>query len=261
MIDSHIHLDLYEQDARERILSELQDSGVEKVIAVSLHLASCKMNRSLYLANPNLVLPAYGFHPERLLPTDADLTELFNWIDKHKQEMVAVGEVGLPYYMRQEAEAKGEAFDLQPYVELLEKFVQLAARLEKPIVLHAVYEDAEIACDLLEKYNVKWAHFHWFKGSEKTVERMMRNGYYVSFTPDIAYEEEIQALAKQVPLNQMMVETDGPWPFEGPFAGQMTHPRMIYSVVEHLTAIKRLTVQETIEHVRRNTRVLYGLST
>lgn len=261
MIDSHIHLDLYEQDDRLKILNELQDSGVEKVIAVSLNLASCKLNRSLYLANPNLVLPAYGFHPERPMPSDADLAELFNWIEKHEQEMVAVGEVGLPYYMRQEAEARGETLDLQPYVELLENFVQLAAKLKKPIILHAVYEDAKIACDLLEKYNVKRAHFHWFKGSEKTVERMMRNGYYVSFTPDIAYEEEIQTLAKQVLLNQMMVETDGPWLFEGQFTGQMTHPRMIYTVAEHLAAIKRLTVQETIKLVRRNTNVLYGLST
>lgn len=260
MIDSHIHLDLYEQDARERILSEMRDSGVAKVIAVSLNLASCEMNRSLYLANPGQILPAYGFHPERILPTDAAIAELFQWIERHEQEMVAVGEVGLPYYMRQEAEAKGESFELQPYVELLEAFVAMAAKLQKPIVLHAVYEDADIACDLLEKYNVNRAHFHWFKGSEKTVERMMSNGYYVSFTPDIAYEKEIQTLAKQVLLNQMMVETDGPWPFEGPFAGQMTHPRMIYTVAEHLAAIKRLTVQETIELVHQNTKVLYGLS-
>jgi len=261
MIDSHIHLDLYEQDARQRILSEMQDSRVEKVIAVSLHLTSCKQNRSLFLAYPDQVLPVYGFYPERLLPSDADLAELFAWIERHELEMVAVGEVGLPYYMRQEAEAKGESFDLQPYIELLEQFVALAAKLQKPIVLHAVYEDAVIACDLLEKYNVNRAHFHWFKGSEKTVERMMRNGYYVSFTPDIVYEKEIQTLAKQVLPNQMMVETDGPWPFEGPFAGQMTHPNMIYTVAEHLAAIKRLTVQETIELVRQNTNVLYGLST
>lgn len=260
MIDSHIHLDLYKKEERERILAELHDCGVDKVVAVSLNLASCEINRSLYLAHADKILPAYGFHPERALPSDAELAQLLSWTTNHQSEMVAVGEVGLPYYMRQEAEAKGDKFVLQPYVELLEVFVSLAAKLNKPIVLHAVYEDADVACYLLEKYNVSRAHFHWFKGSEKTVERMMRNGYYISFTPDIAYETEIQTLAKQVSVERMMVETDGPWPFEGPFQGQMTHPRMIHSVTEQLAAIKRLSLAEMAEQVRHNTNTLYSLS-
>jgi len=260
MIDSHIHLDSYKPEDQEQIISDLPKYGIDHVIAVSLHLASCEANRSLYLAHPERVLPAYGFHPERALPSEQEITNLVKWIEQHQEEMIAVGEVGLPYYMRLDAEEKGLPFDLGPYIRLLETFVELAARLDKPIVLHAVYEDADIACDLLEKYNVNRAHFHWFKGSKQTVERMMRNGYYISFTPDIAYEEEIRELAKQVRVDRMMVETDGPWPFEGPFQGQMTHPRMIHSVAEHLAAIKGLSLEETVQHLCDNTKRLYGLA-
>src|SRR5690606_40734669 len=64
---------------------------------------------------------------------------------------------------------------------------------------------------LLEKYSVKKAHFHWFKGDNKTLQHMAENGYFISFTPDLMYEEEIQTIARNYPLEQVMVETDGPW--------------------------------------------------
>ncbi|MNR31113.1 putative deoxyribonuclease YcfH [compost metagenome] len=57
----------------------------------------------------------------------------------------------------------------------------------------------------------------------------------------------------------MMVETDGPWPFEGPFAGQETHPRMIHAVIEQIAKLKGLSVQETASIVRDNTCRLYQL--
>lgn len=259
MIDSHIHLDSYDEADARAILAELKEAGVDKVIAVSMNLASCRKVHELYSAHPDKVLPAYGFHPERAIPSEQELDMLLGWIRSHQQEMIAIGEVGLPYYTWHEALKQGQPFALGPYIELLDQFTALAAELNKPIILHAVYEDADIACDLLEKHNVSRAHFHWFKGAPKTVERMMRNGYYVSFTPDIVYEDEIRTLAMQVPPDRMMVETDGPWPFEGPFQGQMTHPRMIHAVALELAAIKGMDIEAMAGLVRRNTDTLYNL--
>ena len=91
----------------------------------------------------------------------------------------------------------------------IEKFIELASKYNLPIVLHAVYEDADIVCDLLEKYKVSRAHFHWFKGSDETMKRMMRNGYYISITPDVLHKEKIRKIVSYYPLEYMMVETDG----------------------------------------------------
>lgn len=258
-IDAHIHLDSYEERARQSFMERLSADGIAGVVAVSTALASCKATLELSLRFPGQVYPAYGYHPERPLPSEQELCELLEWMDLHKSEMAAIGEVGLPYYTRMEAEAKGDRFECSPYVELLEQFVRLAAEWDKPIVLHAVYEDADIACDLLEKYNVRRAHFHWFKGSAATVERMSRNDYYVSFTPDILYEQEIEQLARVYPLGQIMAETDGPWPFEGPFRGQMTEPRMVAAVADKLAEIKGLGVGTVAEFLLNNTREFYRL--
>lgn len=259
-IDAHIHIDLYDANLRDRLLQELPGCGVEAVIAVSMHLDSCKLNNALAERYPNLVRPAFGFHPEQPIPEDREIDHLLNWIKQHAGYMIAVGEVGLPYYARQEALQQGKPFELEPYVDLLEKFVMLAKALDKPIVLHAVYEDADLACDLLERHGVTKAHFHWFKGAEATVRRMADRGYAISFTPDIVYEPEIQDLARRYPPEQVMAETDGPWPFEGPFTGQITHPRMTRHVAMAWANLLGIPPEEAAAKLYENTRRFYGIS-
>jgi TatD DNase family protein len=258
-IDAHIHLERYLPAERQLILDELSFYSVERLIAVSMNLNSCKETLDLHRQFPHEVLPAYGFHPEQDLPSAQEVERLFTWIEEHQSEMTAVGEVGMPYYNRQESEQLGKLFDQLPYLALLERFISLAAKLNKPIILHAVYEDADLVCDLLEKHQVERAHFHWFKGSAETVSLMINRGYYISFTPDILYKSEIQQLAAVYPLSQIMVETDGPWPFEGPFADQLTHPRMLLQIIHKLAEIKGFLASEVAEIIRQNTIRFYKI--
>ena len=257
MIDAHVHLD--KVDAKTTADAFLQCSALRGVIAVSTDLESCLRNRELHRARPQLVFPAYGFHPEQAPPSREELQSLLSWMESNRDTMIAVGEVGLPYYSREEAVSRGETFDLAPYLELLEQFVIKAAEWNLPIVLHAVYDDAEPAIDLLERHAVRKAHFHWFKGPDSAVRRMIANGYFISVTPDIVYEAEIQTLARNYPLELMMIETDGPWPYEGPFAGQTTRPDMMAHTLQRLAEIKGRTYEETARIVYENTIRFYNL--
>lgn len=254
IIDAHIHLDMYEDKDCMRIVKELEKYGIESLISVSQHLASAHKNLTLAQLDGR-IKPAFGFHPEQAIPKDSEITDLQHFIDKHFNEMIAVGEVGLPYYLRQEQ----KNIPLEPYLEILQLFIQQAVAFDKPIILHAVYDDAPLVCELLEKYSYKKAHFHWFKGDQKTTERMMSNGYFISITPDILYEVEIQQLAKQYPLSQLMVETDGPWPFEGPFKEQMTHPKMIHESIRKIAELKRMDVEEVYLVLYENTKRFYSI--
>lgn len=262
VIDAHIHLDLYPEQERRGLLETAFRNGVQGVVAVSMNLNSCLINAKLARRYPRLVHPAYGFHPEQELPDQVELDQLIQWIRERAiddGEPFAIGEVGLPYYMRTDKEAAGEDFDEAPYLKLLDAFVRLAAELDRPIVLHAVYEDADKACELLERHGVTKAHFHWFKGSRETIARMISNGYFVSITPDIAYESEIVELARQYPIERLMAETDGPWPFEGPYHGRETTPEMTGHVVADIAKIKGLTVEEAGSMILSNTRSFYGI--
>ncbi|BBH20936.1 TatD-related deoxyribonuclease [Paenibacillus baekrokdamisoli] len=259
-MDAHIHLDLYAEEERDALLHEaFADGGIAAVVAVSMHLHSSQTNRTLAARYPGQVLPAYGFHPEQPLPDQEELNTLLLWIRERfaDKESFAIGEVGLPYYSRIEAEAEGRSFDEGAYIVLLETFVALAAELDRPIILHAVYEDADKACDLLEQYGVRRAHFHWFKGSDSVIDRMIKAGYSISITPDVAYEEEIRRLVQKYPIELMMTETDGPWPFEGPFQGQATKPAMVQEVAATIALLKGISITEAEEKLLMNAMNFY----
>ncbi|WP_199620380.1 TatD family hydrolase [Paenibacillus alkalitolerans] len=258
-IDTHIHLDGYDESRCESVLDGLREEGIDAVVAVSMGLESCGKTLSLARRYPDRVLPAFGFHPEQPIPPDGGAERLFRWLEEHRSEVKAIGEVGLPYFSRMEAAAAGRTFDIAPYVRLLERFVALAAQWNVPLALHAVHDDAPIVCDLLEKHGVTKAHFHWFKGDERTLSRMMDAGYYVSVTPECVYDAETQAVIRRYPLSLLLTETDGPWPFEGPFAGQETHPRMVHHVVECIARMKEVSVFEAQERLYANAKQLYGL--
>lgn len=260
-IDAHIHIDKYAEEEQESLLTEAFRDGVETVVAVSMSLESSKHNAELAKRYPGRVHPAYGFHPEQELPDDEECEKLLAWIrERHANgEAFAIGEVGLPYYMRTEREAKGETFDETAHLKLLESFVRLAAELDRPIVLHAVYDDADKVYELLRRYGVRSAHFHWFKGSEQTVERLIEAGYSISLTPDVLYEPEIIALAERYPLELLMTETDGPWPHEGPFSGQVTKPSMVKYVTAAVAKLKGRPLAETEAALLRNARHFYRL--
>lgn len=255
MIDAHIHLDHYKDEEINSLMGS--STRIDAMVSVSFDLESCK--RNLYLSERfSKVKPAFGFHPEQPLPTVEELNELLGWMEKHREEMIAIGEVGLPYYLRLEQRVSNQ--DFGQYMKLLESFIIKAKIWAKPIVLHAVYDDAPFVCDLLEKHSVRKAHFHWFKGDENTVERMAGNGYFISITPDVVYEEEIQQLVQRYPLEQMMIETDGPWPFEGPFQGQMTHPNMMMESIKMIAKLKKRSNDEVAGILIRNTKFFYNLT-
>lgn len=254
LMDAHIHIDQYSPRDQKQIISDCEKWKIEGFIAVSNDLSSAKETLKLAQEYP-LIHPACGFHPEQSLPSTEEIEKLLNYIDAHHEQFIAIGEVGLPYYMRKE----NPDLSVEPYMEVLEQMMQRAAAYNKPIILHSVYEDAPLVCDLLEKHNINRAHFHWFKGNACTIERMVTNGYCISVTPDILYKEKIKTIVKQYPLDKLMVETDGPWPFEGKFKNKLTHPWMMHESIREIATIKGVSVEEVYHQTCTTTKEFYGL--
>lgn len=250
IIDAHIHLDHYQEKEIEHIIFD--DPFLHGLICVSYDLNSCKKNLALS-KQFHKVRAAFGWHPEQEIIHDDDFNQLLSWICANQDQMIAIGEVGLPYYKLKD----NPSLSIEGYVDVLQYFIQLASKWSKPIILHAIYEDAPKVCDMLEKLNIKKAHFHWFKGDEKTIQRMIANGYMISITPDVLYEVEIQRLVQQYPLQQMMVETDGPWPFKGPFQNKITHPSMMHQSMKAIADLKQMSLETVYQTLNKNTIEFY----
>lgn len=248
IVDSHIHLDKYLDDEIKKITMD-----AEMLISVSMNLHSCKRNLEI-TKEYSTVYSAFGFHPEQLIPSEVELSKLFSWLTENHEHAIAIGEVGLPFYLREQGKLK-QSYD--QYIELLEGFIQFAKQYNKPIALHAVYDDAHIVCDLLEKHTMDKAHFHWYKGDKQTIERLISNRYFISITPEVLYKEKIRKIVREYPLDLMMVETDGPWPFEGPFVGKKTRPRMIHRTIADISKIKGLPLEFVYQQIYLNTNNFY----
>ena len=254
IIDAHIHIDHYHENEIEDVITG--DPTLAALIGVSFDFASCQRNLDLSNKYPKLQ-PAFGWHPEQDLINDNDFGDLLKWMSNHESKMIAVGEVGLPYYLRKEH--TDSFLPIEGYIEILESFILFAKKIGKPIVLHAVYDDAPMVCDILEKHSLLNVHFHWFKGDSNTITRMIQNGYYVSITPDVLYEKEIRDLVRIFPIERIMVETDGPWPFIGPFEGKLTHPSMLHQSIHEVSLIKGLPINYVYHQLFQNTKNFYQL--
>jgi len=254
VIDAHIHLDNYKHGERFEIKNELAHWKIDYLISVSNHLDSFHKNLKYYQLDQR-IKPAIGYHPEQPLPSKDEQSKLLQVIDDYQAKIVAIGEVGLPYYLQSD----DKNLKLVPYIELLEQFIKKASQLDKPISLHIVYEHTDIALDLLDKYEIKSAHFHWFKADEARLEKVIQRGYYISFTPDILYKHKRRFLIEETPLNQMMVETDGPWPFDIPSRESFTHPKLLHDVIAKIAEVKNVSVEIVYSTVYENTKRFFRL--
>ena len=250
MIDSHLHLVQYEPDE----ISRWQEAGVEAVVAVATDLRSSYQTLEWKAKHPDFIHAAIGWHPEQPLPPQQELDELLSLIRSERSLLSAIGEVGLPHYALAEL---GEGI-LGGATELLGVFAKTAAELNLPIVLHAVHDKAETALEIMHKHHVPKAHFHWLKASPAVLSRIVSAGYYVSVTPEVCYRERDQLLAQSVPLGQLLIETDGPWPHQGPFAGRKTSPLLLPDVAKKVATLHGVSEAFFAEQHHRNIRTLYG---
>ena len=247
MFDSHIHLDQYENI--EQQIELWQRAGITGVVAVSTNLASSYKTLTLKQRFPTFVKAAIGFHPEQSLPSEQEFLEWERLVSKERKLLSAIGEVGLPYYTKVNS--------LDPYIELLNEVIKMAKHGELPLALHAIHNQADIVFNMLKKHSIKKVHFHWLKASDETLDKIVKEGYLVSVTPEVCYRERDQLLAMKIPTDQLLLETDGPWPFNGPFEGNVTSPLLLKDIAHTIAKIKSIPIEQIVEISEKNTIKLY----
>ncbi|KMK51692.1 deoxyribonuclease [[Actinobacillus] muris] len=249
VFDSHIHLDQFSDTQITAILNDLK---LCSVLAVATDLASCQRLLALKQRYPHIHIAA-GFHPEQPLPSEVEQQQLFDWIAKNRTQLTACGEVGLPHYRQREH----PNLDYRPYIALLEQFIRLSKRYDLPINLHIVYDDALIALELLAKYQIKKAHFHWFKANDSVIEKLLASDYVVSITPDILWNVKTQAVVKRFPIERLLIETDAPWQHQG-FAPHAISEQLL-AVVEQIAALKSLPTEFVAHQTTQNALKFYAI--
>lgn len=204
---------------------------------------------------PTIVHAGLGFHPERFELSERDADETLALIERRRDSICAIGEVGLPWYGER---AQDDAV-VAMAADRLARFAALAVRLDLPLILHTPHQRARDALAIIRAASVTRAVFHWHKSDDATTRAIVEAGYFVSLTPEVAYRERDQELARWLPLDRMLVETDGPWPYGGQFAGRLTEPAMIKDAVAAIAHIRCATSDEIAGATTANARALFKI--
>lgn len=253
LIDCHCHLTAKEYHPINPLVSKWKSSGIGGVVAVGTDRESNQEVLRLAFEYPQFVYPALGLHPERKDITADEVEWTEKLITDNAAKLTALGEVGLPFYG-----AEGVAGRPHEGVDLLGRLLCLAAKLRLPVVLHAPHRAAAMALRLLQDVGIEKALFHWHKGDEATTMAIIEAGYFISVTPEVCYRERDRALARAVPLKNLLLESDGPWPYGGEFENRLTEPSFLLRVAQEVARLKGISVEALGLHLKANAERLFN---
>jgi TatD DNase family protein len=248
--DSHTHIDMPQFDAdREQAVARARAAGVETMLIVGGVDADAGHLRALAVAE-RLGLPASaGVHPhEARLATHETYDEL-RGLARDKR-IVAIGEIGLDfYYDHSPRDVQRDVFRAQ---------VRLAREVGLPVIIHTREADDETAA-LLEEEGARQGVIHCFTGSRDLAGRALALGFYISFSGILAFprSEVIQEVARTIPLDRLLVETDSPFLAPPPHRGKRNEPAFVVEVAKKVAVLRGIPAEEVGRAAAANFRALF----
>ena len=259
MIDTHIHLDeeAYAPD-REEVIARQRENGVEAMIVPGVNAVSISGILDVCQRHRGYCYPALGFHPQDVA---ADWIEQWAIIEQaireHRDEIVAIGEIGLDYHYEETfKEGQHEVFKLQ---------LALAQELDLPVMIHN-RDATEDTLRILKDAHVRGV-IHCFNGSHEVAQQILNMGFYLGIGGVLTFKncKLADTLSgnesfPQVPLERIVLETDGPYLAPTPHRGERNESWMMRFVADRLAQIYDCTTEQIIAATSRNARQLFRLN-
>lgn len=250
IFDSHAHYtDKAFNDDRENMLGSLKESGICGVINCGADLLSSE--KSVALSEKyDYIYCACGVHPEEVDGLPDNYIDILRNMAQNKK-CVAIGEIGLDYYWRQDNK------ELQKKV--FEEQILLAKELALPIIVHD-REAHEDTLDILKKHKPKGV-LHCFSGSVETAKEILKLGMYIGLGGAVTFKNAKKPVevAEMLPLDRLLLETDCPYMAPVPMRGKRNYSAYIEYVAEKIGEIKGIDPQTVTDQATENTKVLFGI--
>lgn len=253
LIDSHCHLDFPELRVElEAVLARASQAGVGLMLTISTRVRRFPDLREIVEANDN-VFCSVGTHPHHAAEErDVTLDHILA-IARHPK-VVAIGEAGLDYhYNNSPREDQERGFRTQ---------IAAARETGLPLVIHAREADDDIA-RILEEESARGAFpfvLHCFTSGAELARRGLALGGYVSFSGVVTFKksDELRAIAKGVPLDRLLVETDAPYLSPEPLRGRINEPANVVHTAARLAALRGIGQEEFAKLTTQNFARLFA---
>lgn len=255
LIDTHAHLfnQGFSEQKIDEILQNMKQNGMEKIILASASIEECEGNVKLANKYDN-VFCTLGIHPENIEQASFENLKKIEELSSSKK-VVAIGEIGLDYFY--------ENFDKQKQIDGFIKQVELAHNLKLPIVIHLrdAYEDMLNLIKQNQKLFEYGFDVHCYSGSKEFAKELLKFGAYFSFTGNITFKNAKKAIEviEFLPQNRIMTETDCPYLAPEPLRGTKNEPKNVRYVLNKISQIKQIDIQELDQIIQQNVRDFYKI--
>ncbi|MBQ9266847.1 MAG: TatD family hydrolase [Clostridia bacterium] len=250
LFDSHAHFnDVAFQEDRDAVIQRCFDSGVEKtvVIGYSEHtseeaLAIAKQYDGLYAT--------VGAHPDEC-NGEIDLSFVSKLAKDEK--VVAIGEIGLDYHY--------ETTRKEPQAKYFIEQIKIANELGLPVSIHSRDADMDMLKILKENPIEKGFVMHCFSSSSEIAKEVLKLGGYISLAGTVTFKNArgLLEVAKMVPQDKLLIETDSPYLAPEPFRGTRNDPSLIINTARKIADLRETTLEEIAEATYQNAMKFYGI--
>lgn len=249
MIDTHVHLnDNAYNDILNEIIQSANNNGINKMIVIGCDYQSSLKAIEIAKKYEN-IYAMVGLHPSEVdHETDTDL----NWLKELllEDKVIGVGEIGIDLYWTKENK------DLQ--IEYFEKQLQLSLEYNLPVSIHS--RDAiELTYQILSKNKYKGV-IHCFSGSLEMANKFIKLGYLIGIGGVVTFKNtNLKDVVRNIPMESIITETDGPYLAPTPFRGKMNKPEYIKLIVDEIASLKSLSVNEVEMQIDKNVKKVFNI--
>ena len=252
IFDTHAHYDDEAFDAdREALLSSMPENGVGLIVDPGCDLDTSRRAVEIAEQYPH-VYAAVGWHPENCAPyTRESLDTLRAWAKNPK--VVAIGEIGLDYYWEQNPPREFQQ-------EVFRDQLALAQESGLPVIVHD--RDAHADClAIVKEFPQVRGVFHCYSGSAEIAQELIERGWYLGFDGPLTYKnaKKTVEVAKIVPLDRVLLETDSPYMAPVPVRGTRNDSRNVSHIAAKFAEIRGMSADEIIALTNENGRRFFGI--
>jgi TatD DNase family protein len=252
-IDSHAHLDdeRFDED-REELINSLYENGIETVLNPGADLNTSKA--AVELANKySFIYAAVGCHPHDSKFMNDDTMNIFRELAKNKK-VIGIGEIGLDYYY--------DNSDRDTQRTWFREQIRLAKELDLPYIVHDRDAHEDVFKIMKEEhYSGTRGILHCYSSSVEMAREFVKLGFYISLGGPVTFKKAKtpKLVAKEIPLDRLLIETDCPYLTPEPFRGKRNEPKYVKYVAEEIAAIKEVSIDIIAEKTSENFRKLFCL--
>jgi TatD DNase family protein len=252
-VDSHAHLDdeRFNED-REELINSLYENGIETVLNPGADLNTSKA--AVELADKySFIYAAVGCHPHDSKFMNDETMNIFRELAKNKK-VIGIGEIGLDYYY--------DNSDRDTQRIWFREQIRLAKELDIPYIVHDRDAHEDVFKIMKEEhYSGTRGILHCYSSSVEMAREFVKLGFYISLGGPVTFKKAktSKLVAKEIPLDRLLIETDCPYLTPEPFRGKRNEPKYVKYVAEEIAAIKEVSIDVIAEKTSENFRKLFCL--